>query len=432
MAAMNELLRPEEPVKVALIGAGNRASTLYGPLLPDLIDWVQVTACCDPVAEHREAMAAALGARPYADVRDLVRDEIAEAALVVTPVPSHFGYSVYLSSHGVHNMTETSWCSLVDQGREMIRLADDNGVVVRVAENFFRFECDRFAQTVKDSGFLGRIGRIFSYADHTGYHNNSRWIRLYGHPTSCQSITHAIDTPSFRSQPHRFHRGETFGANFFTFADGELVSDQLANGKGFLGRHPRPGYTEWQGDRGTLLCRAADPRPSGDGATSAFTAPSLQLRRCSDAGIDPEKGVETIRAVADEIIDVAHEDEDGSWTRTYADTSAGRIEYASPFRCSTYRQARTDYGPAAMSHIVDFALAVRGLQVSEFDAHDALMSLMMCVGCDESARNDGRKISLPLDGDTETETEERAALTHQHGVDPMDVEGMIAFSYARP
>jgi predicted dehydrogenase len=425
-----EVPKLDDPVKVALIGTGNRASTIYQPLLPALKDWVEVVACVDPVKEHCDQAAAALGARAYCDVRELVKDGIAEAALVVTPVPSHYAYSIYLSSHGMHNMCETTWCSLVAQAREMIRVAREQGVVVRVAENFFRFACDRFAQTVKDSGFIGRIGRIFSYADHTGYHNNSRWVRFFGHPVWAQAIGHSMETPSFRSMPHRFHSGEHFKAHYFGFAGGEMVADQLANGKGWLGRHPRPGYTEWQGERGTLLYRAQDP---GVGAsTRGFTLAKMQLRRCSDAGVDHEHGVETIRSIADEIVDVIDEDDGYSWTRSYADTSTGRIEYENPFRIREFTNMRKDYGASAMSHIVDFALAVRGAQPSEFDDEDALMSLVMDVACNLSAGNEGQRVALPLADEAAADAPLRQHLTKQYGIDPMDVEGMMSVNYAQP
>ena len=93
-----EVPKLDDPVKVALIGTGNRASTIYQPLLPSLKDWVEVVACVDPVKAHCDRAAAALGARAYYDVRELVKDGIAEAALVVTPVPSHYAYSIYLSA----------------------------------------------------------------------------------------------------------------------------------------------------------------------------------------------------------------------------------------------------------------------------------------------------------------------------------------------
>ena len=423
-----DIPKPDIPVKVALIGTGNRANLIYKPLLPELRDWVEVVACCDPIKEHCEAMAAELGCHAYYDVRELVKDQIAEAALVVTPVPSHYAYSIYLSSHRMHNMCETSWCSLLDQGREMIRVANAHNVVIRVAENFFRFACDRFAQTVKESGFIGNIGRIFSYADHTGYHNNSRWIRFFGQPVWAQAIEHAMDTPSFRSMPHRFHKGETFKAHFYAFANGAMVIDQLANVKGWLGRHPRPGYTEWHGERGTLIYRARDP----EGAKSGFTSGDMQLRRCSDAGIDAEHGVEIIHAVADECIKVVDQNDGQNWLRSYADTSAGRIEYINPFRSDRFDNQRYDYGASAMDHIVDFSLAVRGLRKSEFSETDALTSLMMDIACRESVQGEGRRVTLPVDGELASEAALRKKLLQLHGIDPMDVEGMIDFNYAQP
>ena len=423
-----DIPKPDSPVKIALIGTGNRSRTLYLPLLPALEDWVDVVACVDPVAEHCKQAAEALGARAYGDVREMVADGIAEAALVVTPVPSHYAYSIYLSSHGIHNQCETSWCNLLAQARGMIKVAKEHGVVVRVGENFFRFACDRFAQTVMENGVIGRVGRIFSYADHTGYHNNSRWVRFFGHPEWVQSIGHAIETPPFRSMPHRFHSGENFRANYFGFPGGEMVADQAANGKGWLGRHPRPGYTEWHGERGTLLYRAPDPGPR----QASFSPGSLQLRRCSDAGVDEEHGVEVIQSIADEIIDVVDEDDGHSWTRSYADTSVGRIEYVNPFRSDPYSNRRKDYGSSLMSHITDFALAVRGLQDSEFDDEDALISLAMDMASELSVGQDSRRVTLPLADEEEADAGRKQSLTDQYGIDPMDVEGMMSVNYAQP
>ena len=420
--------KPDKPVAIALVGTGNRSQAIYQPLLPALREWVEVVACVDPVRENCDQAAAAFGARAYYDVRAMVADGIAEAALVVTPVPSHYAYSVYLSDRGIHNQCETTWCSLLAQAREMIRVARANDVVVRVAENFFRFACDRFAQTLKDHGAIGRIGRIFSYADHTGYHNNSRWVRFFGHPMWVQAIGHSMETPSFRSMPHRFHSGEHFKAHYFGFAGGEMVADQYANGKGFLGRHPRPGYTEWQGERGTLIYRATAPARG----TGGFTPATMQLRRCSDAGVDAEHGVPVIQSIADEVVDVVSEDDGHSWTRSYANTSAGRVEYVNPFRSDAYVQARKDYGASLMSHIADFALDVRGVQKGEFDEEDALMSLAMSLACTLSESEEGRRIALPLVDEDAADAPARQSLQSEYGIDPMDVEGMMSVNYARP
>ncbi len=427
---MVELTVPDEPVKIALIGCGNRARTIYRPLFEWVKPWVAVVAVCDPVREHSEEMAGELGVRGYCDIRELVRERPMEAGLIVAPVPLHHSISVYLSSNGVHNHSETSWCSMVVQGREMIEVARLNGVVVRVGENFFRFSVDRFAQVVKERGAIGRMGRVFSYADHTGYHNNSRWIRLVqGRPLWVQAVEHSMETPSFRSMPHRFHQGELFRARYFGFADDFLVVDQAANVKGWLGRMPRPGYTEWQGTRGTLMHRSVQDTGKGTG----FSSRETQLRRCSDAGVDEERQVETIRAVADEVVPVVEEVKDGVWVRTYAETQDGVVEYVNPLQMGQHGDKnRPDYGIAVMDHLVDFALAVRGLKESEFDEEDALMSLMMDLGARESAHNKGQRVELPLEGELEWDAIERQRQKDEYGVDPLDVEGMLALSHRRP
>ena len=83
-----------------------------------------------------------------------------------------------------------------------------------------------------------------------------------------------------------------------------MAIDQAANIKGFLGRHPRPGYAEWQGTRGTLVHRATG-HAWGDSSTTA-----TELRRCSeDAFEDAATGrrghgrADQITAVHLEIVD---------------------------------------------------------------------------------------------------------------------------------
>ena len=426
MTEIIEVPRPDVPVKVALIGAGNRSQTIYQPLFPALKDWIEVVAVCDPVREHCDSMADSLGARTYYDIHEMVRERPMEGVLIVAPVPAHHSLSVYLSSHGIHNHCETSWCSLLAQAREMIDTARDNGVVARVAENFFRFAVDRFAQRVKAVGYLGRIGRIFSYADHTGYHNNSRWIRFTGtHPVWVQAIEHQMDTPSFRSLPHRFHAGETFRGRYFAFPHGMLVVDQAANVKGFLGRHPRPGYTEWQGSLGTLVHRAT--------GKASFSDAETELRRASEAGVDPEHNVPVINSLAEQVSPVVYEADEVNWLRAYSETPDGTIEHVNPFRTDgSGVSSRKDYGAAVMDHVVDFALAVRRLRESEFDGEDALMSLMMDLAARESVLNEGKRIRLPLDGELEAEAQARQRLEKEFGVDPLDVEGMLAISHRRP
>jgi hypothetical protein len=250
----NQLPNVKEPVRLAIIGAGNRTWTLYRLILSSLKPWVTVVAVCDPVKEHADRLGKALDAQVFYNIKDLFHSRPMEAALIITPIESHYAYSVYCSSHGIHHLVETMFCNLSTQARKMVEVAQSHQVILRMAENFFRFPIDRLAQTVKESLHIGKVGRIVSYSYFTGYHNNSRWIwAAQSHPIWAQSLRHEMATPPHRSFAHRVHKNESFSARFFGFANDFLVSDQSANIKGLLGRHPRPGYTEWQGNQGTLV-----------------------------------------------------------------------------------------------------------------------------------------------------------------------------------
>ncbi len=123
------------------------------------------------------------------------------------------------------------------------------------------------------------------------------------------------------------------------------------------------------------------------------------------------------------------------WTGLHADTPTGRIAYESPLRTHV-RCGKVNnndwYGVAVMDHVVDFALAVRGLRASEFTDTDALMSDMMEVGAHESNLQQGRRIALPLEGDLESDALTREQQRKQFGVDPLDVDAMLSVSFPRP
>ncbi len=423
---------PSQPLRVALIGAGNRSQTIYLPILRSTQPWVQVVAVCDPVREHADALAAKLGVPAYYDIRALVKARPMEAAIVVVPVDAHHAISVYLSTHGIHNLTETSWASMVCQAQEMISAARKQNVIARVAENFFRFPIDRFAQAIKQSEYLGRVGRIVSYADHTGYHNNSRWIVFaQAHPQWVQCIEHTMAHPAFYSMPQRRHTQEMLNLRVFGFPDDFLVMDSgSGHVKGHLGRHPRPGYTEWHGERGTLVYRAAGHAWARNDGLQA------ELRFCSEEQFEAQQlAKEQLSGggIADVITPVDTESSDQQWLRTYANTPQGCIEYINPLRMLDHiEHPNSWYGPAIMGHVIAFALEVRGMQKNEFTDEDALMSQMMEVGAHESALHRGMRVELPLKGPLEADALIRETLRQRHGVDPMDVEAMLTISYARP
>lgn len=80
---------------------------------------------------------------------------------------------------------------------------------------------------------------------------------------------------------------------------------------------------------------------------------------------------------------------------------------------------------------VDFALAVRGLRESEYLPEHALGAMMMEVAARESALQDGRRIPLPLKGESQADALIEQRLRREYGVDPNDVEAMLGISYPK-
>ena len=332
----------QQPVEIALIGTGNRSQTIYQPIFEALTPWVRLVAVCDPVKANADAYADQMGVPAFYSLQDLVKAQVAEAALVVAPVDVHHAASCYLSQHGIHHLVETSMANLLAQAQDMVRTAEENKVTLRIAENFFRFPFDRIAKKIDETGFIGPIKRITCLHDHTGYHNNSRWIVFYGaYPEAVQAISHTMPTAPHYEAPHRFHEDEGFRAHFFFFPENRLVTDLAGNIKGMLGRYPRPGYTELNGSRGTIA-RYAVHNWHGQ----------AEVRYCTDTAL--QNG-----GIADQIFPISHVLEDNQWLAERVELPLGVVEYKNPYRAPA-KHRRAYYHAVTMAHIVDFALALRG------------------------------------------------------------------------
>ncbi len=435
---------PEKPVRMALIGAGHRSHTIYQPIFEDLKPWIDLIAVCDPIREHADDLAASLGARAYYDVHALVASEEIEAAIVVVPIPLHYAYSVYLSRQGIHNLIETTWCNTLEQARGMVREAEKHQVVTGVAENFYRYPIDRFAQTLQRDGYIGNIKRIISYNDHTGYHSNSRWLVFAGeHPAWISAMEHTMPVQPHYESKERFWDHETFRSRHIYFPSGLMVIDEAANIKGMTGRQVRPGFTEWHGTRGTLAqqgsrygaphYRVLDNNGRVENGTGVHSDWTAEIRCCDYE--DSLMFTEEVRPAHPNVISKVERyyNERGAYAGVHAHIPGRVIDYANPLvmRNSGAHYFK-EYGVCVGGHLVDFALKIRGLQEMEFNAQDALMSMMMEVAARESVLRDGARVVLPLAETVDSDRRMLEELRQELGVDPMDVDAMLSFQHGKP
>ena len=412
----------QQPIDIALIGTGVRSKAVYRSIFAPLRRrGVRLVAVCDPVCEHADAYAESLGVPAFYSLQELVRARPMQAAIVCAPGTLHHSISCYLSMNGIHNLVETGMASTLAQARDMARTARASNVVMRVADQFFRLPSQRLAQRIERSQFLGPINRIVSTFDHTGFHNNSSWIIFFGaYPVSVQSVEHTMPTVPHWFLPGLCFTEERFHANFFRFPGGRMVCDLTGNVKGLLGRHPRPGYTQFEGQRGTFVWRAASrwngPLHQGEG----------EVRYCSDYAL--EAG-----GIADTVYPVVYAQENEFMKSVHLNLPTGKIEYVNPFYRPLEEPAdMLDYYHSAVAEeVLEFARVIRGEATSEYTDEDAVMAMMMDVGARESILREGARVKLPLEGEPESDARIIDAQRKKWGVDPMDVEAMMEIAVPR-
>ena len=119
---------------------------------------------------------------------------------------------------------------------------------------------------------------------------------------------------------------------------------------------------------------------------------------------------------------------------SHVDLPMGRVEYVTPYHHNSVRPEGIGHfwGATIMDHIVSFAKAVREGASSEYTDDDAVMAMMMEVATRQSAQQGGVKIEMPISGAVEADEHILAAQRKEYGVDPLDVEAMLAISYPKP
>jgi hypothetical protein len=192
------------------------------------------------------------------------------------------------------------------------------------------------------------------------------------------------------------------------------------NAKSVLGRFPRPGYTEYEGQRGTIVVRTAGlwngPYHQAEG----------EVRYCTDAALETN-------GIADVVYPIVFSQENEFLRRLHVDLPGGRVEYANPFYHPVEEAADViDYYHAATAEVLlEFAQAIRGEATLEYTPEDAYAAMMMNVAGRESVLRNGAKVNLPLPDGTESESQLHVALKAKTGIDPLDVEGMLDYTAPR-
>ena len=195
-----------DKLKIALVGAGNRASGTYAPIIATLDDDLEFVAVCDVMAEKAEAVSEKYNIPAFTDVAEMadkIKPDI--AAVVITPSRNHEA-GIPLSEHGVSYCTETPIDTDLGWADKMIATARENNTKLEVCENYYRVPGERIKRALILEGVFGKILTAYNDFNGHGYHGVGLIRSYIGFDVEAVRVIGM--TKNFTVQEHLFRKGQ--------------------------------------------------------------------------------------------------------------------------------------------------------------------------------------------------------------------------------
>jgi predicted dehydrogenase len=149
--------------RLGFIGAGWWATANYMPLLARRDD-VELAAVCRLGRDELLRVQERFGF-PFAteDAAELVRQPGLDAVVVTSPHTLHYQHARLALERGLHVMCDKPMCTRGDDARELVRLANEEGLHLLVP---YGWHYKPFVQTAKawlDSGRVGRVQHVLCH-----------------------------------------------------------------------------------------------------------------------------------------------------------------------------------------------------------------------------------------------------------------------------
>ena len=146
-------------VRLGIIGCGAIAEIYHLPYLASDARCRDGIALAEPNEERRKAMREKFGAAvDVADYRELL-DKV-DGVIIATPPTSHFPIAKWCLENGKHVLCEKPLTESIDEARELVSLAEKNGVELAVNQTRRFFPTyQKIRELIKD-GVLGDLQKI--------------------------------------------------------------------------------------------------------------------------------------------------------------------------------------------------------------------------------------------------------------------------------
>ena len=159
-----------DKLKIAHIGAGNRGSNTYLPLITKLKDDLELVAVCDIHEGRVTQQAEKYNVPAYTDTELMLQKEKPDiCSIVITPSKNHIP-GLLCSQYGVSYCTETPINSDLKLADDMIESAKEHGTKLEVNENYYRRPSERIKREMILEGIFGKVNVAYNDFRGHGYH----------------------------------------------------------------------------------------------------------------------------------------------------------------------------------------------------------------------------------------------------------------------
>lgn len=177
-----------EPVRVAIIGTGERSAYLYGPLLRALPD-IHLVGLWGRSEDSARRMGQQLSIPWYTDLDRLIARQQPQIGVVSVAYAANGQAGLLAVEHGLHVLLETPIAHKLSEADAIIEAAKRNNVKIEIAEQFHRRPLEQIKLKLIASGIFGRVHSSFNdFAGH-GYHGVSVMRSYLGFDTKPVRVT---------------------------------------------------------------------------------------------------------------------------------------------------------------------------------------------------------------------------------------------------
>lgn len=215
------------PLRVAIIGTARRSSYLYGPILKALPDEVELVSVWGRSEDSAQKLGEELQVPWYTDVDELIQETAPEIGIVSVAYSANGIVGQMAVEHGLHVLLETPIAHDLAEADAIIRIAEEKGLKVEVAEQFHRRPLEQIKLKLIDSGIFGNVYVSFNdYAGH-GYHGISVMRSYLGFDAKPVRVTGSVH--KYELAPHWSRIADAYGSRRETQEHGliEFESGQL-------------------------------------------------------------------------------------------------------------------------------------------------------------------------------------------------------------